>query len=106
MQPRQGCKHLNADAISRKSITNNCLAITQKVDDIFDMTAEEQIDKFLRQIRQWVGTDTVPNIKQTLTFDYKDKSLLTRVKELIVVNGLCCLIKTARMASLSKIIPQ
>lgn len=70
------------------------------------MTAEEQIDKFLRQIRQWVGTDTVPNIKQTLTFDYKDKSLLTRVKELIVVNGLCCLIKTARMASLSKIIPQ
>ena len=64
VQHRQGRKHLNADALSRKSTIDKCLAITQEEDDIFDMKAEQDKDKFLSQIIHWVVTDARPNIEQ------------------------------------------
>ena len=88
VQHRPGLKHLNADALSRKSTTDKCLAITQEEDDIFDMKVEKVKYKFLRQIIQCVGTNTRHNIEQMSTFDYKKKLLWEGLEELIVVNGL------------------
>ena len=64
----------------------------------------KQKDKFLRQLIQWVGIDTRPNIEQISTFDYEEKLLWARFEELIVVNGLLCLTEKSGMASISKII--
>ena len=72
VQHRPGRKHLNADALSRKSTTDKCLAITQDEDDIVDIKAEQEKDKFLSQIKHWVVTDARRNIKQISTFDYEE----------------------------------
>ena len=104
VQYRPGRKHLNANALSRKLITDKCLTVTQEENDIFDMKAKQEIDQFISQIIYWVVTDARLNIEQISTFDYKVKLLWARFKELVVVNGLLCLAKKSEMESISKII--
>ena len=91
VQHRSGRKHLNADALSRKTTTDKCLAITQEEDNIIDIKAEQEKDKFLSQIIHWVVNDARPNIEQISTFDYEDKLLWARFEEICVVTGLLCL---------------
>ena len=100
-----GRKHINADARSRKSTTDKCLAITQNEDDIFAMKVVQEKDRFLSQIIHWVVTDALPNIEQISTFDYEEKLLWARFEELMVVNKLLCLAEKPEIASISKIIP-
>ena len=88
VQHRPGRKHLNADALSGKSTTDKYLAITQEKDDIFDMKADKEKDKFWIQIIHWVVTDARPNIEQISTFDYEQKLLWARFEELVLVNRL------------------
>ena len=88
VQHHPGRKHLNADALSQKSTTDKCLAITQEEDDIFVMNAEQVKDKFLSQIIHWVVTDARLDSEQISTFDYKEKLLWARFEELVIVNKL------------------
>ena len=69
VQHHPGRKHLNADAFSRKSTTDKCLAITQLKYDICNIKAEQVKYKFLSQIIQCVNYETRPNIEQISTVD-------------------------------------
>ena len=69
VQHRPGRKHLNADALSRKSTIDKCLAITEEK-DAFDIRLEQEKNHLLTQIKKWVVTDARPNIDQISTFDY------------------------------------
>ena len=104
MQHRAGRKHLNADALSRKTTTDKCLAITQEEDNIYNMKAEQEKDKFLSRIIHWVVNDARPNIEQISTFVYEGKLLWAKFEELVVVNRLLCLAETLKTTLISKII--
>ena len=92
VQHRPGRKHLNADALSRKSTIDKCLAISEE-EDSFDMRLEQEENQFLTRIKEWFVTDARPNIDQISTFDNEDKLLWAGFEELVVVNELLCLAK-------------
>ena len=52
VQHRPGRKHLNADALSRTSTIDICLAIAEEAKDLFDMRLEQEKDKFLTRIKK------------------------------------------------------
>ncbi|MCP6768627.1 hypothetical protein NL529_27685, partial [Klebsiella pneumoniae] len=86
-------KHLNADALSRKTTTENCLAITEQ-ETTFEMIAEQLKDGFFSQIKNWVRADQRPTMEQISTFDYEEKLLWARFDELSVIKEMLCLSET------------
>ena len=52
VQHRPWQKHLNADALSRKSTIDICLAIIEEKMDLFDMRFEQKKNQFLTRIKE------------------------------------------------------
>ena len=67
------------------------LTVTEHEGDTIDMRAEQQKDTYINKLFQWVKEYSRLTTEQISTFDYKEKLLWARFKELCIVNKLLCL---------------